>query len=126
MSAPFFSICVPQHNRTSFLVEAVRSIGRQQFRDCEICISDDCSTDGREHETRAALEATGLPFKFQRRTTNGRYDKNLRSAMDLATGEYLLLLANDDALKDDTTLARMAVMLKAHPTADVMLTNFED
>jgi glycosyltransferase involved in cell wall biosynthesis len=125
-AAPFFSICVPQHNRTSFIVEAVRSIGRQQFRDCEICVSDDCSNDGREHEIRAALEASGLPFTFQRRVTNGRYDKNLRSAMDLAKGEYLFLLANDDALKDETTLGRMAELLTAHPTADVMITNFED
>jgi glycosyltransferase involved in cell wall biosynthesis len=125
-ATPFFSICVPQHNRTSFIVEAIRSIARQQFRDCEICVSDDCSNDGREHEVQAALEASGVPFTFQRRTTNGRYDKNLRSAMDLAKGEYLLLLANDDELKDDTTLERMADLLRAHPSADVMLTNFED
>ena len=46
--------------------------------------------------------------------------------MDLAKGEYLLLLANDDALKDETTLGRMAELLRAHPAADVMLTNFED
>ena len=126
MSAPFFSICVPQHNRTSFLVEAVRAIARQQFRDCEVCISDDCSTDGREHEVRAALEASGLAFRFDRRPTNGRYDKNLRSAMDLATGEYLVLRANDDALKDETTLRRMAELLNTYSTADVMVTNFED
>ncbi len=126
MNAPFFSICVPQHNRTSFIVEAVRSIGRQHFRDCEICVSDDCSNDGREHEVRAALEASGLPFTFQRRVTNGRYDKNLRSAMDLAKGEYLFLLANDDALKDESTLGRMAELLTAHASADVMITNFED
>ncbi len=125
-AAPFFSICIPQHNRTSFIVEAVRSIARQQFRDCEICVSDDCSNDGREQEIHAALEASGLPFTFQRRSVNGRYDKNLRSAMDLAKGEYLLLLANDDALKDETTLERMAELLRAHPAADVMLTNFED
>ena len=126
MNAPFFSICVPQHNRTSFIVEAVRSIGRQHFRDCEICVSDDCSNDGREHEVRAALEASGLPFTFQRRVTNGRYDKNLRSAMDLAKGEYLFLLANDDALKDESTLGRVAELLTAHTSADVMITNFED
>jgi glycosyltransferase involved in cell wall biosynthesis len=124
--APFFSVCIPQYNRTSFVVEAIRSVGRQRFRDCEICVSDDCSNDGREHEVRAALEASGLPFRFQRRATNGRYDKNLRAAMDLASGEFLLLLGNDDALKDDTTLEQMADRLRAHPAADVMLTNFED
>ena len=125
-AAPFFSICVPQHNRTSFVVAAIRSIACQRFRDCEICISDDCSNDGRGSEIQAALEASGLPFRFVRRATNGRYDKNLRSAMDLAKGEHLLLLANDDALKDETTLERLADLLTAHPTADVMVTNFED
>ena len=89
-------------------------------------MSDDGSNDGREHEVRAALQATGLPFRFQRRATNGRYDKNLRSAMDLASGEFLLLLGNDDALKDETTLEQMAERLTAHPDAAVMLTNFED
>src|SRR5688572_21181270 len=127
MSAtPFFSICIPQYNRTSFIVEAIRSIARQRFRDCGICVSDDCSNDGREHEVRAALEASGLGFVFRRRDANGRYDKNLRSAMDLARGEFLLLLGNDDALKDETTAERIAERLRAHPDADVMLTNFED
>jgi hypothetical protein len=124
--APFFSICIPQHNRTSFIVEAIGSIARQRFRDCEICVSDDGSTDGREEEVRGALEQSGLPFTLHRRATNGRYDKNLRSAMDLARGEYLLLLANDDALKDESTLERMAALLERHPSADVMITNFED
>jgi glycosyltransferase involved in cell wall biosynthesis len=122
----FFSICIPQYNRTSFIVEAIRSIGRQQFRDCEICVSDDCSNDGRVAEVRAALAATVLPFRFHQRTTNGRYDRNLRSAMDVATGEYLFLLGNDDALKDATTLVRVADVLVAHPAADVLLSNFED
>lgn len=123
---PFFSICIPQHNRTSFVVEAIRSIGRQRFRECEICVSDDCSTDGRAGEVRAALEATGLRWRYQRRDTNGRYDKNLRSAMDLARGEYLFMLANDDALKDELTLTRLAALLRAQPSADVLLANFED
>jgi hypothetical protein len=75
---------------------------------------------------QGALQASGLPFTFRRRATNGRYDKNLRSAMDLAKGEYLFLLANDDALKDETTLERIAHLLRTHMAAEVMLTNFED
>ena len=29
---PFFSICIPQHNRTSFLIEVCRSLDAQTFR----------------------------------------------------------------------------------------------
>jgi len=39
--APLFSICIPQHNRTSFLIEACKSLQSQTFTDFEICISDD-------------------------------------------------------------------------------------
>ena len=49
---PYFSICIPQHNRTSFLIEALRTLDRQTFRDFEVCISDDASTDGREADLR--------------------------------------------------------------------------
>ena len=124
--APFFSICIPQHNRTSFVLEAIRSIERQTFRDLEICVSDDCSTDGRDAEIARELERSGLRYHLGRQTTNGRYDRNLRAAMDLATGKYLLLLGNDDALKEDTTLQRLHDALRGYPGASVLVANFED
>ena len=46
IESPYFSVCVPQHNRTSFLLEALRVLAGQQFRDFEVCIADDWSTDG--------------------------------------------------------------------------------
>ena len=49
---PTFSICIPQYNRTSFLLEALKTLNEQDFKDFEVCISDDCSTDGRESENR--------------------------------------------------------------------------
>ena len=43
---PYFSICIPQYNRSDFLLEALRSFSVQTFRDFEVCISDGGSTDG--------------------------------------------------------------------------------
>lgn len=123
---PFFSVCIPQHNRTSFLIEVCRSLAAQQFDAFEVCISDDCSTDGREGELLAYLESSPLAYVYRRLERNGRYDVNLRSAIDLAAGEYCFLLGNDDVLKSPQTLARLHAEMTKAPETRVVFTNFED
>src|SRR5271154_4674407 len=115
MDSPFFSICIPQYNRTSFLIEACRILENQTFRDFEICISDDCSPDGRGEELQAFLRASGLRFVYRLQETNVRYDANLRSALALASGQYCLLMGNDDCLASPQTLEQFHAALARHP-----------
>jgi glycosyltransferase involved in cell wall biosynthesis len=124
--APFFSICIPQFNRTPFLIAACRSLADQRFRDFEVCISDDCSTDGREAEVIEFLERSGLAFVYRKRESNGRYDANLRSALGLATGTYSVLLGNDDALAGPLVLDHLHAALQSAPETGVAFTNFEE
>ncbi len=126
VARPYFSICIPQHNRTSFLIEVCRSLDRQRFRSFEVCISDDASTDGRDGELLQHLESSGLSFVYRRLTTNRRYDGNLRAAMELAGGEFCFLLGNDDALAAPDTLERLHAIMTGHATPDVVFTNFAD
>src|ERR1700680_3731619 len=123
---PFFSICVPQYNRTSFLMEACRSLKRQTCQDFEVCISDDCSTDGRAEELQEFLRELQIPFVYRRQPVNCRYDANLRGAIALASGEYCLLMGNDDCLAEDITLESLRAALLAHPRTGVAITNFKD
>ncbi|MGQ0560709.1 MAG: glycosyltransferase family 2 protein [Gemmatimonadota bacterium] len=124
--APFFSICIPQHNRTSFLIAALRSLERQTFRDFEVCISDDASTDGREAELRQYLERSRLKYEYVRQEQNLRYDGNLRAAIALARGRYCFLLGNDDGLTERGTLERLAALLRQQGEPNVVLTNYRD
>src|SRR5258708_6128653 len=98
VAEPYFSICVPQYNRTAFLIEACRSLAGQSFRNFEVCISDDCSTDGREEELIGYLETSGMSFVYRKQAKNSRYDGNLRASIALARGAFCFLLGNDDAL----------------------------
>jgi glycosyltransferase involved in cell wall biosynthesis len=123
---PFFSICIPQHNRTSFLIEALRTLARQTFRDFEICISDDASTDGREADLLGYLESAGLSYRYVRQEKNLRYDGNLRAAITLARGRYCFLLGNDDGLSTPETLERIAGLLRTHGEPAVALTNYRE
>ena len=45
MRPPFFSIVLPTYNRAHFLVNSIGSVLSQNFRDWELLIIDDGSTD---------------------------------------------------------------------------------
>jgi glycosyltransferase involved in cell wall biosynthesis len=123
---PYFSICIPQFNRTSFLLEACRSLAAQTFSSFEVCISDDRSTDGREEDLLAFLEQSSLSFTYRKQNQNGRYDANLRASLSLARGKYCFLLGNDDCFASPAVLEELAADIERLGPAGVVMTNFED
>jgi glycosyltransferase involved in cell wall biosynthesis len=123
---PEFSICVPQFNRTSFVIEACRSLATQSFHSFEICISDDRSTDGREGELISYLQSSGMNFTCARQIRNRRYDGNLRTAISLARGRYVFLLGNDDRFASCDTLKNIHAQLIASAPAHVALVNYRE
>jgi glycosyltransferase involved in cell wall biosynthesis len=123
---PFFSVCIPQFNRTSFLLGGLRSLEDQDTRDFEVCVSDDHSTDERWGEVLEFLRQSTMAFAFRRAERNLRYDGNLRQAMALATGRYLFLLGNDDVLKDGRVLSTLRAEMHRAGDLAVVFTNFEE
>ena len=125
-ATPFFSICIPQYNRTPFLIEEMSWVARQSFRDVEIVISDDRSTDGLEQELEACLRDSGLSFIYRRQETNLRYDANLRTAIDMSRGRYCLLMGNDDRLTSAEALSEYHGLIERAGDIGVAITNFRD
>ncbi len=123
---PVFSICIPQHNRTSFIIEACRALARQTYPNFEVCISDDCSTDGGEQRLLQFLDNAHLSYTYRRQTRNLRYDANLRAAIDLARGDYVFLMGNDDCLSSPTVLEDVRADIERNAPVSVAVTNFED
>jgi glycosyltransferase involved in cell wall biosynthesis len=123
---PIFSICVPQHNRSSFFVAAIRSFSAQRFRNTEICVSDGGSTDGREDEVVAALRSSNLPFAYAKSEANLQYDPNLRTAIGLARGRYCLLMGNDDGLNGPDALAELWDEIQQNNFPGVVISDFCD
>jgi glycosyltransferase involved in cell wall biosynthesis len=126
VAEPVFSMCIPQHNRTSFIIEACRALASQTYRCFEVCISDDCSTDGGEQRLLQFLDESDLSFVYRRQTRNLRYDANLRAAIDLARGQYVFLMGNDDCLASPTALEEVLAAIERDAPVRVALTNYED
>jgi glycosyltransferase involved in cell wall biosynthesis len=124
IETPLFSICIPQYNRTSFLLKELDSFREQTFKSFEVCISDDCSTDGRTGELLDYLHGSGMSFRYCRPEKNGRYDKNLRASMNLARGRYCLLMGNDDSLASPGVLQHLSEQLAHYEWPEIVITNY--
>jgi glycosyltransferase involved in cell wall biosynthesis len=126
LSNPFFSVCIPQYNRTSYLIEALKVLAQQTFKNFEVCISDDRSTDGREQELIDYLKQSGLSFIYKKQEKNLRYDGNIRGSISLASGQYCFLHGNDDCLGSENTLKELYDKIQENELPTVTITNFED
>jgi len=122
--SPLFSVCIPQYNRTSFLLNCLEYFLNQTVRDFELCISDGGSNDGRHAEVLELLTGSGLDFRCRRSEENLRYDANLRSSVALARGRYCLLFGNDDKLAAEDSLERLAEVLGRWGFPEVVISNY--
>lgn len=117
---PAFSIITPVYDPPLWALEAcIKSVLKQSFSDWEWCIADDCSTnpDVRRLLTKLARKDKRIRVNF--RTSNGGIIEASNSAVEMATGEFLVLLDHDDSLTLDalTTVART---ISENPTVDYL------
>ncbi|MGV8840411.1 MAG: glycosyltransferase family 2 protein [Bauldia sp.] len=122
--SPRLSVCVPHYNRMLHLIELLRSLDAQSYRDFEVIVSDDNSTDERVDRVLAFLDASSLAYTYWRNASNGRYDVNLRNAIDRSSGDYILLMGNDDRLAGANVVADIAALLDRFPEAGAIITNY--
>ena len=80
------------------------SIAEQTYKNIEVVVSDDCSTDDSERVLSSIQASFPFPLVYERQISNIGYDANLRRSLELATGDYLFVLGNDDALVDHQSI----------------------
>lgn len=115
MNTPRVSIIIPAYNAGKYVKEAVDSALAQTYKDIEVIVVDDGSTDG----TRKILEPyiSGGKIKYLRQANKG-----LSGARNMgirnAKGEYIALLDADDAFSPEK-IEKQVAHLKANPACDV-------
>jgi glycosyltransferase involved in cell wall biosynthesis len=122
--APFFSVCIPQYSRYEHLLIQLNYLCGQAYKDIEICISDDRSPERRWPEICEFLDRTGIQYTYAVQENNLRYDANLRAAMQLAKGRYLLLMGNDDQLFDQKVLSSVHSAIVSNCFPEVVISNY--
>lgn len=107
---PLVSIVVPVFNGERFLHESLDSIVAQTYRDVEILVMDDASTDG----TPEILRSYGDRIRVNRQEKNRGQFQNVTDGIAIATGKYVAVYHADDVYMP-TIVEREAAFLDAHP-----------
>jgi cellulose synthase/poly-beta-1,6-N-acetylglucosamine synthase-like glycosyltransferase len=88
---PLFSVIIPTYNRAELLLEALESVFAQDFKNFEVIVVDDGSSDN----TARVVAGFGNRLKFLKQPNLGPgAARNLGASQ--ATGDYLAFLDSDD------------------------------
>jgi glycosyltransferase involved in cell wall biosynthesis len=90
---PKVSVIIPTYNRKKLVVRAIKSVINQTYRNWELIIVDDGSTDNTKEAIKPFLENKKIKYFYQK-------NKGVCAARNLgiqkAKGEYIALLDSDD------------------------------
>lgn len=90
-----FSVLIPTRNRLKYLKYAVETVLRQDYADWELIISDNNSEEDIESYVRSLNDSRIRYFRTDRFVP---VTDNWNNALDKSTGEYVLMLGDDDCL----------------------------
>ena len=95
MATPFFSVIIPTYNRNHLISETLESVLAQTFKDFELIIVDDGSTDNTQEVISKYLSDPRVKYVYQENKERGAARN--RGAKD-AKGLYLNFFDSDDIM----------------------------
>lgn len=92
---PKVSVIIPTYNRANLLPRAIKSVLNQTFKDFELIIIDDGSTDNTKQIVED-FQKRESKIKYVWQENSGGPANSVNSGLKIARGEYVALLENDD------------------------------
>lgn len=117
---PLFSIVMPTYNTNEqYLRECIESVLNQSYPYIEFCIADDNSPKPHVVKVLDEYAQADSRVKVVKRVENGHISRATNSAIEIATGDYIVLLDHDDMLAKHA-LYFMAEAINHHPDAKIL------
>lgn len=118
MGDPLVSVIIPTYNRASLIGQSLKSALNQTYRNCEIIVVDDGSTDN----TRQVVESFGSVIRYIYKDNSGpSVSRNV--GIREAKGEYVAFLDSDD-LWEPTKVAKQVDVFLKNPKAALVSCNY--
>lgn len=122
MTEPLVSIVLPVYNGSVGLAEAVESCLNQSYRNLELIVVDDASTDNTPEIISEYASNDGRVRRI-RHDTNKRLPAALNSGFAVARGELLTWTSHDNLYRP-LAVATMANFLEANPDVAVVYAGY--
>lgn len=94
------SVIICTYNGEKYLEEQLRSVMNQTYKNLEIIINDDCSTDN-TFELAKTLQKEDQRIKIYKNKNNMGFNKNFETSLKYAMGELISLCDQDDIWIED-------------------------
>lgn len=117
---PLISIIMPVYNAPiEWLDSAVQSVKDQIYPHWELCIADDKSTDQDTRKYLEELSSSDCRIRVTFRPNNGHISAASNTAVESATGTWVVLMDQDDLLAEQALLEVVKTM-EQHPDAGII------
>ena len=111
-TAPLVSVIMPAYNAEKYIEEAVSSVLSQTYKNWELLILDDCSSDCTA-EIAEYFASLDTRIRLLRNPQNMGVAKTRNRGFDIAKGEWIALLDSDDVWHSDKLEKQLAVAGRA-------------
>ncbi len=116
-----FSIIIPNYNSEKFITKLLDSIKNQTFKDYEVIIIDDLSTDNSYYVIEDYIEKNNLQHWYIYRNVEKSYNGGTRNNGErIAIGEYVLFADCDDWFYDNESLECLSKVIDKNPDIDMV------
>lgn len=119
---PLISVIVVSYNSANFIIETLESIYSQKYKQIELIIADDCSTDSTADLVTkwAFLKKNRFSnFVLDIATNNSGISSNLNRGLKNANGKWVKLIAADDILLPNCLYDNLE-FVKNNPSARIV------
>jgi glycosyltransferase involved in cell wall biosynthesis len=117
-----FSIIIPAYNVEEFLPDCLKSVQAQSFRDYEVLVVDDGSTDG---TAQIALDVANRDNRFKVVSKeNGGVSSARNLGLEEAVGEFVWFIDGDDYIHPES-LAWLNRLFEESPAADYVTFGYD-
>lgn len=110
-----FSIIIPAYNSEKYIEKCLENIIKQTYKNIEIIVVDDCSTDG----TLKILEKYNQ-IKLYKTKVNSRQGAARNIGLEYCTGDYILFIDADDYLYDINVIEKIADRINKSDNPDIV------
>jgi len=114
------SICIPTYNRPENLANCLNSLSLQTRKNFEVCVSDNCSKKNISKIIKVYKKK--LKLKYKRNNKNLGFAVNLLKASQMASGEFIWFLGDDDLLIP-TAIEKLTKIISNNRSADFFWVN---
>ncbi|UKI56577.1 MAG: glycosyltransferase [Treponema succinifaciens] len=117
---PLVSVIIPTYNRGRLILDSINSVLNQTYKNIELIVVDDCSTDDTE-EILKSINDSRIKYVKLEKNSGACIARN--KGIELSTGEFIAFNDSDD-LWITTKLEKQLCFLKNY-NADIVICKME-